>query len=87
MEDEYKDISPLYMQRLKGKVENALWNLFEESKYRQVEEYIRRWHDDDGHFLACIPLTAGARTVPPAYSRKMAISTSAAHWREYQTAS
>lgn len=50
MEDEYKDISPLYMQRLKGKVENALWNLFEGSKYRQVEEYVRRWHDDDGNF-------------------------------------
>lgn len=38
------------MQRLKGQVENALWNLFEESKYRQVEEYIHRWHDDDGSF-------------------------------------
>ena len=42
MEDEYKDISPLYMQRLKGQVESALWNLFEGSKYRQVEEYVRR---------------------------------------------
>lgn len=50
MEDEYKDISPLYMQRLKGRVEAALWDLFEGSKYRQVEEYVRRWHDDDGHF-------------------------------------
>ncbi|MBB3170805.1 MULTISPECIES: abortive infection family protein [Coriobacteriia] len=50
MEDEYKDISPLYMQRLKGRVENALWNLFEGSKYRQVEEYVRRWHEDDGSF-------------------------------------
>lgn len=48
MEDEYKDISPLYMQRLKGRVENALWNLFAGSKYRQVEEYVRRWHDDGG---------------------------------------
>ena len=38
------------MQRLKGRVENALWNLFEESKYRQVEEYVRRWHEDDGSF-------------------------------------
>lgn len=50
MEDEYKDISPLYMQRLKGRVENALWNLFEESKYRQVEECVRRWREDDGSF-------------------------------------
>ena len=36
------------MQRLKGRVENALWNLFAGSKYRQVEEYVRRWHDDGG---------------------------------------
>ncbi len=50
MEDEFKDISPLYMQRLKGRVEEALWNLFSESKYRQVEEYVRRWHEDDGNF-------------------------------------
>lgn len=50
MEDEYRNISPLYMQRLKGRMENALWNLFEESKYRQVEEYVRRWHEDDGSF-------------------------------------
>lgn len=50
MEDAYKDISPLYMQRLKGRVEAALWGLFDESKYRQVEEYVRRWHEDYGTF-------------------------------------
>lgn len=42
MEDDYRKISPLYMQRLKTRVESALWDLFNESKYRQVEEYVRR---------------------------------------------
>lgn len=50
MEDDYRKISPLYMQRLKTRVESALWDLFNESKYRQVEEYVRRWHEDDGNF-------------------------------------
>lgn len=49
MEDDYVKISPLYMQRLKNQVESALWNLFDESKYKQVEEYVRRWHEDDGN--------------------------------------
>lgn len=49
-QDDYESISPLYMQKLKNRVEGALWNLFDESKYRQVEEYIRRWHEDDGNF-------------------------------------
>ena len=40
MEEEYRNISPLYMQRLKERVEDALWNLFTKSKYRQVEEYV-----------------------------------------------
>lgn len=47
-QDDYKDISPLYMQKLKNRVETTLWNLFDESKYRQVEEYISRWHEADG---------------------------------------
>lgn len=50
MEDDYGKISPLYMQRLKIRVESALWDLFDESKYRQVEEYVRRWHEYDGNF-------------------------------------
>lgn len=50
MEEEYGDISPLYMQRLKGRVEDALWELFPKSKYKQVEEYILRWYEDDGAF-------------------------------------
>lgn len=48
MKDDYANISPLYMQRLKNQVEEALWGLFDKSKYRQVEEYVRRWHEDDG---------------------------------------
>lgn len=49
-ESEYDGISPLYMQQLKEQVEDELWNLFEKSKYRQVGEYIARWHEDDGNF-------------------------------------
>lgn len=49
-ESEYDGISPLYMQQLKDRVEEALWSLFEKSKYRQVGEYIERWHKDDGNF-------------------------------------
>lgn len=49
-ESEYESISPLYMQQLKERVEEELWNLFEKSKYRQVGEYIERWHEDDGNF-------------------------------------
>ena len=33
------------MQRLKNRVEKTLWETFEESKYKQVGEYIARWHD------------------------------------------
>lgn len=47
MENDYANVSPLYMQRLKNQVEEALWNLFDKSKYRQVEEYVRRWHEND----------------------------------------
>lgn len=46
VEDDYSEISPLYMQRLKNQVEEALWNQFHRSKYRQVEEYVWRWHED-----------------------------------------
>lgn len=36
------------MMNLVSQVENALWNEFESSKYKNVEYYIRRWHEDDG---------------------------------------
>lgn len=41
-ESEYDSISPLYMQQLKERVEEALWSMFEKSKYRRVGEYIER---------------------------------------------
>ena len=43
-EGDYRNLSPLYMQRLKNRVEKTLWETFEESKYKQVGEYIARWH-------------------------------------------
>lgn len=46
-EDDYRNLSPLYMQRLKNSVEKTLWETFEESKYRQVSEYIARWHEEE----------------------------------------
>lgn len=51
-EDDYRNLFPLYMQRLKNRVEKALWETFEESKCKQVGEYIARWHekDDDDFF-------------------------------------
>ena len=49
-EDDYRNLSPLYMQRLKNRVEKTLWDTFGESNYGQVGEYIARWHEDDGNF-------------------------------------
>lgn len=49
-EDDYRNLSPLYMQRLKNRVEEALWDTFRKSKYRQVGEYVARWHESDGNF-------------------------------------
>lgn len=48
MEDYYENVSPLYMQRLKNRVEETLWKLFPQSKYKNVNEYILRWHEEDG---------------------------------------
>lgn len=44
----YENISPKYMMKLISEVEQTLWNEFESSKYKNVEYYIRRWHEDDG---------------------------------------
>lgn len=38
------------MQKLKGRVEEAFWNLFDKSKYKQIEEYLNRWHIEDGSY-------------------------------------
>lgn len=56
MRDEFEQISPLYMQRLKRRVKEALWDLFGPMEYAQVEEYIRRWHVDDGNFWQNFPM-------------------------------
>lgn len=49
-EGDYENLSPLYMQRLKNRVEEAMWNAFDNSKYRQVGEYVARWHRDYNSF-------------------------------------
>ncbi|MXV52591.1 hypothetical protein GS399_16580 [Pedobacter sp. HMF7647] len=36
-------ISPKYQMRLVEEVENALWNMFDTSKYYNVEKYIEKW--------------------------------------------
>ena len=41
------DISPKYFMSLIPKVENALWNLFDKSKYKNVKRYILKWHLGD----------------------------------------
>lgn len=50
MDNSYENISPLYMQKLKGRIEEAFWNLFDKSKYRQIEEYLKRWHIGEGFY-------------------------------------
>lgn len=40
-------ISPKYMLQLIPKIEKAIWDEF--SSYRDVEAYIKRWHEDDGN--------------------------------------
>lgn len=37
-------ISPLYTMQLVNKIEKALWNVFPDKKYTNVESYIKRWH-------------------------------------------
>lgn len=44
----YEGISPRYMVKLIGEVEQALWNEFETSKYKNVELYIKKWHKTEG---------------------------------------
>lgn len=38
-------ISPKYLITLISEVENALWNQFQTSKYRNVRFYIEKWHE------------------------------------------
>jgi len=41
-------ISPKYMVQLISRIELAIWKEF--SSYKNVEAYIKRWHEDDGNF-------------------------------------
>ena len=42
------DISPKYMMDLIGRLEPAIWDMFDTSKYVNVEQYIQKWHWSDG---------------------------------------
>ena len=41
-------ISPKYIMQLISNIENAIWDEF--ASYKNVEAYIKRWHEDDGNF-------------------------------------
>lgn len=40
-------ISPLYTIQLINKISTTLWDIFPDRKYVNVEQYIKRWHEDD----------------------------------------
>lgn len=44
----YEDISPRYMMKLISEVEQALWDEFETSRYKNVGLYIEKWHKSEG---------------------------------------
>lgn len=46
-EMDYEDISPLYMQRLKNEVREALLKMFGSSSSRDLSQYIERWYESD----------------------------------------
>lgn len=46
--DLYNSISPKYMVELIPQIEEAIWSLFEISKYKNVKRYINRWHQAEG---------------------------------------
>lgn len=41
-------ISPKYQMQLVSEVEEKLWSIFPSSKYKNVEFYIRKWHESQG---------------------------------------
>ncbi|HRN70546.1 MAG TPA: abortive infection family protein [Candidatus Woesebacteria bacterium] len=45
--DLYSSISPKYIMELIPKVENALWEMFDTSKYKKVKQYILKWHEEN----------------------------------------
>jgi hypothetical protein len=42
------DVSPKYMMDLIARLETAIWDMFDTSKYVNVERYIKKWHWSDG---------------------------------------
>ncbi|MCL1943184.1 MAG: hypothetical protein FWF54_06520, partial [Candidatus Azobacteroides sp.] len=42
-------ISLKYQMKLIPEIENALWNLFSISKYKNVRFYIEKWHKSEGY--------------------------------------
>lgn len=45
----YNSISPKFIVLLVPKIEKFLWDMFDESKYKNVLHYIQRWHEGDGY--------------------------------------
>lgn len=43
----YSSLSPKYIVKLVPQVEEAIWSLFDSSKYKNVRRYISRWHESD----------------------------------------
>lgn len=43
---DYKDISPKYIMELVPKIEEVLWNMFDNSRYQNVRRYIEQWHEE-----------------------------------------
>jgi hypothetical protein len=41
------DVSPKYLMEIIDKIEKTLWNLSITSKYKYVENYIKKWHISD----------------------------------------
>ena len=39
-----EDISPKYLMKLIAQIEKTLWDMFRESKYKNVKHYIKKWH-------------------------------------------
>ena len=42
------NISPKYLMQLISDIEGKLWDMFPSSKYKNVEFYIRKWHESQG---------------------------------------
>lgn len=43
-------ISPKYQMQLVNQINDALFDLFSNSKYKNVELYIKKWHEVDYNY-------------------------------------